>query len=243
MLEDWVMKLLTTNAKLSKSPEGTNFLVVGLAIAPASIGGVNVCTGSSEACRDACNLWHAGRTVMPGVRKAMLERKDFLFADPVGFRVQLRKELRLAQKRAAKVGAELLVRLNVSSDLDWSDIIAEFPDVRFYDYSKVYSRRSKLANYSITYSRSERTPDDKIRAILERGENVAVVFAVDYFPSLHRIGALPETYLGFPVVDGDLHDFRLPETDGRGVVVGLRLKGGRKEKREGAASGFAVTPE
>ena len=238
------MKLLTTNAKLSKAPNGTLFLVSGLAIAPHGIGGKNVCSGSTAGCRKSCNLWFAGRTVMEGIRSAMIARKEFLLSDPIGFRFQLRKEIRSHAKRAAKLGLKPLVRLNVASDLDWTDIIAEFPEVRFYDYSKVRARarQNKLPNYSITLSRSERRKDSELVEMLANGVNVAVVFNVEYVPSLHRFGKLPETYLGFPVIDGDLHDFRLPEIDGRGVVVGLRLKGMTATRQEAVNSGFAVTP-
>lgn len=237
------MKLLGTNSKLSKLPNGMNYLVKGLAIAPHSLGDTKtVCPGSTEACRNNCNLWHAGRTVMPVTRSAMLKRKEFLLASPAEFTAQLVKEIRLHEKRALAIGAIPLIRLNVSSDLDWSAIIRQFPGVRFYDYTKVHARARKntLGNYDLTYSRSERTTDKQVTEILSSGGNVAVVFAVEYFPAQGRIGDLPKTYLGFPVVDGDKHDFRLPEIDGRGVVVGLRLKGGTKEKLDGVASGFAV---
>ena len=52
--------------------------------------------------------------------------------------------------------------------------------------------------------------------------------------STHRGDALPGTWHGFPVIDGDLHDCRF--LDPKGVVVGLRAKGGGK----GSQSPFVV---
>jgi hypothetical protein len=48
---------------------------------------------------------------------------------------------------------------------------------------------------------------------LRAGGNVAVVFR----------GGLPETWNGYPVIDGDVTDVRY--LDPRGVVVGLKAKG------------------
>jgi hypothetical protein len=73
---------------------------------------------------------------------------------------------------------------------------------------------------------------------------VAVVFDVDYYPAVGRIGKLPKTWtIGkhtAPVIDGDKHDVRLPTVDGRGVVVGLRLKGTNKAKARARHQRFAL---
>jgi len=78
-------------------------------------------------------------------------------------------------------------------------------------------------NYSLTFSRSETNEADCIR-VLEAGGNVAVVFR-------HK----PDTWHGFPVIDGDAHDLR--HLDPRGVVVALSPKG-PKAKRD--KSGFVL---
>src|SRR4051812_39186166 len=186
------MKLLTTNAKLSKAPDGTNCLVAGLALAPHAIGGTHtVCANSTAGCRSACNLWFAGRTVTAVVRQAMEARKAFLLRDPVGFHAQLNREIRVHIRRAKRLGLRPLVRLNVASDLDWSATIALHPDCTFYDYSKVVSRAQSVdlpANYQVTYSRSERSSLEDMRKILTAGRNIAVVFNVDYQPAQHRFG-------------------------------------------------------
>jgi len=61
--------------------------------------------------------------------------------------------------------------------------------------------------------------------LLARGFNVAVVFG----------SGLPETYLGYPVIDGDKHDLRF--LDPKGVIVGLSPKGNRAKRDE---SGFVI---
>jgi hypothetical protein len=58
------------------------------------------------------------------------------------------------------------------------------------------------------------------------GHNVAMVFH----------GALPESFAGFPVIDGDKHDLRHLDAKG-GYIVGLTPKG-RKAKAD--TSGFVV---
>jgi hypothetical protein len=77
-------------------------------------------------------------------------------------------------------------------------------------------------NYRLTFSRSEKN-EDIADCFIKRGGNVAVVF------STKKKDALPETYLGAPVIDGDTHDLRF--LDPRGVVVGLRAKGKAKTSR------------
>jgi hypothetical protein len=77
-------------------------------------------------------------------------------------------------------------------------------------------------NYRLTFSRSEKN-EDIADGFIKRGGNVAVVF------STRKGRALPDTYLGAPVIDGDEHDLRF--LDPRGVVVGLRAKGKAKTSR------------
>jgi hypothetical protein len=62
--------------------------------------------------------------------------------------------------------------------------------------------------------------------MLSQGFNVAALF-----------DSLPETFLGFPVIDGTEHDLRF--MDPKGVIVGLVPKG--KAKHD--TSGFVVQLE
>lgn len=119
--------------------------------------------------------------------------------------------------------------------------MAKFPDVQFYDYTKSPRRmlafvRGKLpANYHLTFSRSECNEPAALDT-LSLGGNVAVVF------DTKRGAALPATWHGYPVIDGDGSDARFADggapqgqaSIGRtGVVVGLRAKGRARSDRGG----------
>lgn len=237
------MDLLTTNTKLLKGKR--KYLVRGLAMAPHGISGHNVCSHSTAGCRSACNLWFAGRTVMPGVRDAMKRRKQMFLDDTVRFLEQLHRELDNLEAHAKRIGHKPLCRLNVASDLDWSSVIKAHPKILFFDYSKVLSRvkSNTISNYQITYSVNEKSDPAEVKKLLESGVNVAVVFNTPYNPQHGVFGKLPKTWLGHKVVDGDKHDYRLREIDGKGVVVGLRLKGGKKARANAIKSGFARSPD
>lgn len=117
-------------------------------------------------------------------------------------------------------------RLNGTSDIRWElhDVIQRFPDVQFYDYTKITNRRVKdLANYHLTFSQADGNGADVVKAIAA-GMNVATVFRK----------VLPATHAGLPVHDGDSDDLRF--LDPRGVIVGLKAKGRVKKD----TSGFVV---
>jgi hypothetical protein len=125
-----------------------------------------------------------------------------------------------------------VARLNGTSDLNWDRVITAWPSIQFLDYTKNYGRmhtflEGNLArNYHLTFSRSEYN-EAECRKVLAMGGTVAVVFK----------GKLPETYLGAPVINGDLDDLRF--RDPPGCVVGLLAKGRAKHD----VSGFAVNAD
>lgn len=181
---------------------------------------------------------------MESVREAQRRRTQLLLDSPAVFHAQLERELNAFSRKCEKRDVTPLVRLNTASDLDWSATIRKFPEVQFYDYTASAKRAAAnaLGNYDITFSRKEVTADSTLRELLTMGVNVAIVFDVEYNPQHGKFGALPASWLGFPVVDGDKHDFRLREVDGHGVIVGLRLKGGLESKARARKTGFAVKP-
>jgi hypothetical protein len=101
-----------------------------------------------------------------------------------------------------------------------------FPEIAFYDYTKIPGR-TPPPNYHLTFSESE-VNGALVAAEMARGLNVASVF----------FGALPETHLGRPVINGDEHDFR--PVDPLHVVVGLKAKG---PKGKADLSGFVQRNE
>ena len=234
-----IMKLLNKgNAKTLKG-EALGYRTFGLHLSPANKSGLNVCQWSSAGCRAAC-LDTAGRGCMSNVQSARINKTKRFFKDNFGFMSDLRVEIGKAIISAAKKQMIPCFRLNLTSDLPWENIekgfetnvIEEFPNVSFYDYTKGFTRmmawlNGKMPdNYHLTFSRSEETSDDRMKKILSLGGNVAVVFR----------GSLPKTYLGFPVVDGDENDLRFK--DEKGVIVGLVEKGLAKKDE----TGFVVEP-
>jgi len=240
------MKLLNSgNAKTLKG-EKVGFRTFGLHLSPATKSGYNVCQWASAGCRAAC-LDTAGRGCMSNVQNSRIAKTRRFFKDNFGFMSDLRIEIGKAIKSAARKNLTPCFRLNLTSDIPWENIrkgrtekppicslnvMEEFPEVNFYDYTKGFTRmmawlNGKLPkNYHLTFSRSEETSDDRIKKILSLGGNVAVVFR----------GSLPKTYLGFPVVDGDENDLRFK--DKKGVIVGLVEKGLAKKDE----TGFVVEP-
>jgi hypothetical protein len=121
------------------------------------------------------------------------------------------------------------MRLNGTSDIRWeiykvyngNNIFQEFPNVIFYDYTKIPNRRiDGIPNYSLTFSRAESNQKYTELAI-QNGFNAAVVFR----------DTLPTTWNGIPVIDGDIDDLRF--LDPKNVIVGLKAKGKAKKDTTG----------
>ena len=237
------MKLLTSNFKLEK--DVANYLVRGLALAPNTIGGVHVCDHATQGCIQACVLWYTGRTVMKPTRDAMIARKMLFATDRPAFERQLVAEIGLHEAYCSKRMIKPAVRLNVASDINWRHIAEQFSGVSFYDYTKHPERLGTFPdNYDLTYSLNEKSHWKTVVSQLDRGGNVAVVFSTRYNGQHSIYGKLPEewTYAKrtYRVVEGDVHDARLREIDGEGVIVGLRFKGGLDRRAAAIKNGFCV---
>jgi hypothetical protein len=205
-------------------------------MAPHRLAGVgNLCPNASKGCIALCLGEHSGNAALyPAVLKSRIAKAQLLMRDRQAFLKEMTAGVRRARAMAKHQKLKLCVRLNGATDIAWERlapaIFADNADLQFVDYTKSPKRalehaRGQLpANYHLTFSRSE-TNEAQCLEVLKAGGNVAVVFA----------GAMPSTYLGFLVIDGDAHDLR--HLDGRGVVVALSPKGTRA-KRD--ASGFVV---
>jgi len=250
-----VRKILSTNAKLEKTPTGEVIINSGIAFAPAARGGVgNVCEHATPGCIAACVLWFAGRTVSKSVRNAAIARTRLWAIAPAEFYRRLGRELRNQERRARKAGARSYCRPDVASDVGHTHLAAEHSETTFYGYSKNVSRvlaalRGEFGpNYHLSYSLNERSTVADVSAILEAGGNIVVVADSYYWGPTRRYGPIPAAveFVGpsgeritVSTVDGDIHDIRTPEYDGRGVAVVLRLKGGTKSKLRAIQTGFA----
>lgn len=254
------IKLLTTNAKLKKIPgiPGRGWIIKGLALAPADIGGREACVWRSAGCSKACNGMFSGGNNMPGTRRAMIERKTLFFENRPAFIAQLRDELNALSRQAKRQNMRAAVRLNVSSDIVWEriapEIFAEFPGIEFFDYTKAAIRhRPELPkNYTLSHSVFERSTYADIISAIDAGRNIVAAFNSAYvWGAIQRKGYLPRTLrivdregLRTTIVvdcrNGDRHDLRLPLADGRGKCVALRGKGGRALVARAVADGFIL---
>jgi hypothetical protein len=242
------MKLLSTgNPKVLKGlKEGFNTYILHLA--PADLSGFNTCPKATAGCKAAC-LNTAGRGGMfkKGestniIQEARIRKTAFFFEERAGFMEWLVADIKLAIKQSAKKGLIPVFRLNGTSDLSWEkyevirdgklyrNIFTAFPDVQFYDYTKVLGRKvADIKNYHLTFSAADGNDNDVVKAI-QQDYNVATVFGIK------KTLPMPETYNGLPVFNGDESDLRF--LDPKGVVVGLYAKG--KAKKD--TSGFVKYP-
>ncbi len=220
------MKLLSLANLKTRKGEKHGWLTGIVHLAPANLSGRNVCPMASAGCKAAC-LNTAGFGFYPAVQKARVAKTRLFFSDRTAFLAILAGEIATWQLAAKARGMRLAIRLNGTSDISWErfDIIQRFPDVTFYDYTKIPNRvlTNVLPNYSLTFSRSE-SNGEQAKLLSSLGHNVAVVFSK----------TLPKTYWGKRVICGDETDLRFK--DPKGVIVGLTAKGrGQTDK-----SGFVV---
>jgi hypothetical protein len=242
------MKLLSTgNPKILKGlKQGFNTYIMHLA--PANLSGYETCPKRTAGCTAAC-LNTAGRGGMfkkgentNAIQKARIRKTKMFFENRTEFFTQLVKDIELGIKQSAKKDLVPVFRLNGTSDLSFEkyevirngklfrNIFSAFPEVQFYDYTKILGRKvSEISNYHLTFSAADGNDIDVTKAVAQ-GYNVAVVFG------LKKTEAMPESYLGRPVFNGDESDLRF--LDPKGVVVGLYAKG--KAKKD--TSGFVKYP-
>lgn len=247
--------LLTTNAKLDKGgiDPDREVKVFGLMLAPADHSGKNVCPHAGV-CADHCVTWFRGRTVMPGVRAAAIRRTNLFFSHRERFLRTLHGDLHKLNNWASRRAnsTRVFVRLNVSSDLAWERIdptLLDYPHIGFYDYTKNLTRfhGQDAAKYSLVYSANENSPAATMGGALMDGRNVSMIFDRRYVPQHNIIDPLPSSWtvagVNFPVIDGDVHDVRVSDYDGRGVIVGLRYKGAFDSCHDAVARGFVKKTE
>jgi hypothetical protein len=131
-------------------------------------------------------------------------------------------EIKKYKAAAESKGMDFSVRINGTSDLsietmrdgEGKNILQIFPDVQFYDYTKVFNRlplTKKYPNYHLTFSYSGANMAECMMALMD-GYNVAMVFNNE----------LPENFMGYPVVNADDSDLRY--LDEAGVICGLVFK-------------------
>jgi hypothetical protein len=242
------MKLLSTgNPKVLKGmKQGYNTYILHLA--PADLSGYEVCAKRTAGCTLAClNMAGRGGMMKKGevtnvIQEARKRKTKMFFENREVFMELLVKDIILAIKQSVKMGLIPVIRLNGTSDLafekyevtvagkEYKNIFAAFPNIQFYDYTKILGRKIKdIKNYHLTFSAADGNDADVVKAI-EQGYNIATVFGIK------KTLPMPAEYNGLPVFNGDESDLRF--LDPKGVVVGLYAKG--KAKKD--TSGFVKYP-
>lgn len=229
-----------SNPKVDKNGK-LGVLTAPMHLAPASLSGFNVCPMASQGCKAACLNTAGNPAYKRGKRVARKARTLAFFQHRSAFMAQLVREIAKHERTAERVGMACGVRLNATSDVRWETVPCErdgiayanvmlaFPDIQYYDYTKLANRRNLPANYHLTFSLSENN-DKAAKLASDNGLNVAVAFNVKRNHPLPKTFAIAGKVL--PVIDGDVHDYR--PADKAGCIVGLRAKG----KAIGDASGF-----
>jgi hypothetical protein len=217
-------KLLGSSTYKMEKSKKYKYLSEILHLAPANIGGVNICPNASPECIKLC-LNTSGRGQMNTVQKSRLNKKFYFLADRLKFLNHLDREIKLSYARARRKGFKYTVRLNGTSDLPFEryklenglNLMDNNPQVQFIDYTKVTNRLNKKnkipKNYSLTYSQAENNLKD-VKQVLKTKYNIATVFRKK----------LPKKWLGRKVINGDISDLRHLE-DGKKIIVGLIAKG------------------
>ena len=205
--------------------------------------GYNACPGATDACIMACVGSRTGQGALPSSKIARIGRTLAMRYDSERFNALLDYEISSEAMRAAVFGVKLAFRFNVATD-HWqlaNECAERHPSVTFYDYSAIPNAVRSNGKVRRVYSRKDgKARHKQALAMLSAGYGVAVVF--DVFDVDARTKApLPKTWQGCPVIDGDLNDLwflRAPKTGA--FVVGLRVKGTKKQQHTAVKMGFAV---
>ena len=228
---------LKKSAKMMKS-YNHNVATYCVYLAPANMAGrtkkgtrINVCP-MSQHCKELClnSAGHNKADILANgkenVRESLINisriKKTKLFYNDRDLYMDiLIHEINRDRSYAERNGMEFSVRLNGTSDLspeimkkDGKNILEIFPDVQFYDYTKVYNRTKLMKfypNYDITFS-YDGYNWDQCEQFLNDGGKVAVVFDSE---------TMPKYYKGYKVIDANGYDMRY--LDPKGCIMGLEF--------------------
>ena len=202
-----------------------NVATYGLYLSPANQSGYNVCP-NSKYCKELCLNGSGQARLEAGAGKHRIKDARILKTRLFFENHRIFMQLLIAEIAAAKAlweskGYFFSVRLNCTSDIDINkfqldgvNICDIFPNVSFYDYTKVYSyldNMNKFSNYDLTMSFNGHNLSTCKKA-LERGVRIAICFQ----------DKLPNYFDGVPVINGDKYDARY--LDPTNVIIGLKLK-------------------
>lgn len=224
---------VNSSQKISKG-EKLNYLTLVLYLSASRNAGIDICSHASTGCRAACLVFSGHALIEERSNKNTIAVSRCVKTWLTMFRRDLaelliQSEIISASKKADRKGMEFAVRLNGTSDLDFSDVIAANPEIQFYDYSKV-NTRPLFANYHLTFSFSTILRMQHYRDALAKGQRIAFPVA-----DLDECLAIPGTY------SMDTTDLRfLDSGEAKFGLLKVKMTSGMAE---GIAKGFILTAD
>ena len=235
-------QLLTKSAKTRKSDNKTDYLTAIQYLMPHLSGGtINLCAMAHLfGCIDAC-LTSSGRMHMSHSENARQWRTNLWNDSKDAYWFLLLEEIRAFERRCKRAKKRCAIRLNGTSDIKWeiqsTNVFEMFPDIIFYDYTKILKRcyKEQATNYTLVFSGSYAS-DVSTQMTKE-------AFANNIPTALVFRKIVPDSFKGIHVINGDAHDLlpvHLANAYSNGhtgpLIVGLKAKGkARKDK-----TGFVI---
>lgn len=200
--------------------------------------GLEVCNKqTSRVCRNLCLVGsgHEKIDFLAGISRtqdARNRRTMLYFANRELFCKLLDVEIQRAKNKAEREGHIFAIRFNCTSDIpltslnkfpNGQNIFERYPDVIKYDYTKRPMNLkigNEHPNYHVVLSYYKGN-DTLAKEWLSKGGSIAVVFGVTDAKDM------PKTFMGYPVINGDLYDARF--LDKKNCVVGLKYKVGKQD--------------
>ncbi len=191
------------------------------------------------------------------IQHARIDRTRLYSSDPDEFFRRLYQEIRAFIRKADRMNLTPVIRLNGTSDIQWekipvkvsdnmrgihcifTNIMAVFPDIQFYDYTKIAKRfyRELPSNYYLCLSYSEASPVYAQRCWKAyRETNCSLVTVYRDKDAISQARMFAEE-CGKRFVDGDANDLRF--LDPAGSLVALKAKGKARQDK----SGFVIDSE
>jgi len=255
-----IERLFGANSKLEKTNigdygltyNGKKVMSTGLGFASAQkINDMQRATTCPQSgiCEDLClgetsgqNLLYGGDgQFRSGPRLSQYLKTEALVVNPEAFAIAFIKQITAFRKAALDLDYHPAIRLNVTSDFNpkmFEAVINMFPDVTFYDYTKL-DTKPIAPNHHLTYSSTGASQlvkgeiivnkfsnwDRMVDKILAGGKNVAMAFTSR--SSMPKFVQDERTGKTFEVWNGDEYDARFLDPvreDGVGLIIGLTNK-------------------
>ena len=256
------MQPAANNVKLRKSLKEKKINIneiLTCSLAPGTVSGVmNTCPGSSKQCRESC-LFYCGMNKFYNNTIIKINRTVTLHCQPDRIFCHCVIDIRNAVKEYGNVA----VRFNTTSDLTlWYEntlsydevkktpnhentykeflennigktIRQMFPNVVFYEYTKnkkmVALYQNNVGPNYLATSRHE-SNERWCKKLLRHGIPCAIIYT----------GKLPRMIWGYPVVNGDIHDYIWVHSKWKRTpyILGLAAKGSAKDNTDGLVLDF-----